>query len=66
MASMPGTPYSFGGEEGTGAKLQHLATQFVTHTVTSRAQLKALGEEVAQISRWQEELAVIARAEEAR
>ncbi|BEI89960.1 uncharacterized protein CcaverHIS019_0300300 [Cutaneotrichosporon cavernicola] len=66
MASLPGTPYSFGSEEGTNAKLQHLATQFVTHTVTSRAQLKALGEEVSQIFKWQEEVAVLARAEEAR
>ncbi|KLT39537.1 hypothetical protein CC85DRAFT_288452 [Cutaneotrichosporon oleaginosum] len=66
MASLPGTPYSFGGEEGTNAKLQHLATQFVTHTVTTRAQLKALGEEVSQILKMQEEVNSLARAQESR
>ncbi|GMK58010.1 hypothetical protein CspeluHIS016_0500420 [Cutaneotrichosporon spelunceum] len=64
--SVPETPYSFGSDDGTGAKLHHLAMQFATHTMSSRAQFQALDDEVSQMYKWQEEVVLLARAEEAR
>lgn len=65
-SSIPGTPSWIGNGDEVNTKLQHLATQVVTNTVSSRAQLKALGEEFGQLARGQEEVLGLMRAQEAR
>lgn len=67
--SSPGSPSlgpPFNADDSLPQQLQHLATQIVTQTVSSRAQLRAFGEQVSQLAAKQDELLGIARAEEAR
>lgn len=66
--SIPGTPSwsPAPSDASIPEQLQHLATQIVTQTVSSRAQLKTVAEQLAQIAQKQDEVVGIARAEEAR